>query len=106
MSDTPANQRTWWRQPPLWVGAVPLLIFLLVSAIDLALAKQFTDNGKAVISDALGGVWQWMVVLLFLIALILAISPVGKLRLGGEEAIFGEQLHITQFVTTIFRGGL
>ena len=52
MPDTPANQRSWWRQPPLWVGAAPLLIFLLVSAIDLALAKQFTDNGKAVISDA------------------------------------------------------
>ena len=86
MSDIPTNQRSWWRQPPLWVGAAPLLIFLLVSAIDLALAKQFTDNGKAVISDALGGVWQWMVVLLFLIALILAISPVGKLRLGGTEA--------------------
>ena len=49
MSDLPANQRSWWRQAPLWVGAVPLLIFLLVSAIDLALAKQFTDNGKAVI---------------------------------------------------------
>ena len=72
MPDIPANQRSWWRQPPLWVGALPLLIFLLVSAFDLALAKQFTDNGKAVISDALGGVWQWMVVLLFLIALILA----------------------------------
>ena len=86
MSDTPANQSSWWRQPPLWVGAAPLLIFLLVSAIDLALAKQFIDNGKAVISDALGGVWQWMVVLLFLIALILAISPVGKLRLGGAES--------------------
>ena len=64
MSDTPSNQRSWWRQPPLWVGAAPLLIFLLVSAIDLALAKQFSDNGKAVSSDALGGVWQWMVVLL------------------------------------------
>ena len=66
------------------MGAAPLLIFLLVSAIDLALAKRFTDNGKAVISDALGGVWQWMVVLLFLIALVLAISPVGKLGLGAQ----------------------
>ena len=84
MSDTPANQRSWWRQPPLWVGAAPLLIFLLVSAIDLALAKQFTDNGKAVISDALGGVWQWMVVLLFLIALILAIS---RLAEDGESVV-------------------
>ena len=83
MSELPSADRSWWRQPPLWVGAVPLLIFLLVSAIDLALAKQFTETGQAVISDALGGVWQWMVMLLFLIALILAISPVGKLRLGG-----------------------
>ena len=65
---------------------MPLLIFLLVSALDLALAKQFTQSGKAVVSNALGGVWQWMVVLLFLIALLLAISPVGKLRLVGAEA--------------------
>ncbi|WP_392346337.1 BCCT family transporter, partial [Parasynechococcus sp.] len=86
MSDIPTSQCSWWRQPPLWVGAAPLMIFLLLSAIDLVLAKQFTDNGKAVISDAFGGIWQWMVVLVFLIALILAISPVGKLRLGGAEA--------------------
>ena len=86
MSDSPTSPRSWWRQPPLWVGAVPLLIFLLVSAIDLALAKRFTDSGKAIVSDTLGGVWQWMVVLLFLIALVLAISPVGKLRLGGADA--------------------
>ena len=70
MSDIPASQRSWWRQPPLWIGAIPLLIFLLVSAIDLALAKQFTDNGKAVVSDALGGVWQWMVVVVLLLSLI------------------------------------
>ena len=86
MSELPSADRSWWRQPPLWVSAIPLLIFLLVSAIDLALAKQFTEAGKAVISDALGGVWQWMVMLLFLIALILAISPIGKLRLGGADA--------------------
>ena len=67
MSDTPSSQRPWWRQPPLWVGGTPLLIFLLVSAIDLALAKAFTDQGKALISDALGGLWQWMVVALSLI---------------------------------------
>ena len=86
MSDTPTNQRSWWRQPPLWVGAAPLLIFLLVSAIDLALAKKFTDQGQTLISTLLGGLWQWMVLLLFLIALAIAVSPVGKLRLGGENA--------------------
>ena len=86
MSDTPTNQRSWWRQPPLWVGAAPLLIFLLVSAIDLALAKKFTDQGQTLISTLLGGLWQWMVLLLFLIALAIAVSPVGKLRLGGVNA--------------------
>ena len=53
MSDNPANQRSWWQQPPLWVGAIPLLIFLLVSAIDLALAKHFTDHGFAGFSEML-----------------------------------------------------
>jgi choline-glycine betaine transporter len=73
-------------QPPLWVGAIPLLIFLLVSAIDLALAKHFTETGKTIVSHSLGGLWQWMVMLLFLIAIAIAISPVGKLRLGGATA--------------------
>ena len=48
MSELPSADRSWWRQPPLWVSAIPLLIFLLVSAIDLALAKHFTEAGKAV----------------------------------------------------------
>ena len=86
MSQSPPSPRPWWRQPPLWVGAGPLLVFLVVSAIDLALAKKFTDQGQALISTLLGGLWQWMVLLLFLIALAIAVSPVGKLRLGGENA--------------------
>ena len=86
MSEIPTTSRSWWKQPPLWVGAGPLLIFLVVSAIDLALAKHFTETGKAIVSNALGGIWQWMVLLLFLIAIAIAISPVGRLRLGGEDA--------------------
>ena len=86
MSEIPTTSRSWWKQPPLWVGAGPLLIFLVVSAIDLALAKHFTETGKTIVSNALGGIWQWMVLLLFLIAIAIAISPVGRLRLGGEDA--------------------
>jgi len=86
MTDTPSNQRHWWRQPPLWIGGGPLLIFLVAAAIDLALAKQLTDNGKALFSDALGGLWQWMVVAVFLVAIALAASPIGRLRLGGATA--------------------
>ena len=73
-------------QAPLWIGAVPLLIFLVVSAINLALAKHFTETGKAIVSNSLGSLWQWMVVFVFLIAIAIAISPVGQLRLGGATA--------------------
>ena len=85
MTESSTSVGSWWRQPPLWVGALPLLIFLLISALDLALAKHFTAEGKAVVSDALGGVWQWMVLMLFLIAMVMAISPIGRVRLGGAD---------------------
>jgi len=80
------DQRGWWRHPPLWIGAGPLLLFLLLAAADLAVAKQFTNSGKLLASSVLGGLWQWMVAMLFVIAIGLAISPIGKLRLGGAEA--------------------
>ena len=80
------SERSWLRQPPLWVGAGPLLVFLVVAAVDLKLATAFTQGGKAIISDWLGSTWQLMVAVLFLLALGLAISPVGKLKLGGAEA--------------------
>ena len=76
----------WLKQPPLWVGAVPLLVFLLLAAVDLKLAQVFTSTGKTIISQHLGSLWQWMVALLFVIAIGLAISPLGSLRLGGKEA--------------------
>ena len=86
MSESPNPIRPWWQQPPLWIGAVPLLLFLLLSAVDLDAAKQFTQEGQTLVSNLLGGTWQWMVVALFLIAVVLAVSPVGGLRLGGPDA--------------------
>ena len=86
MSDSTTNPRHWLRESPLWVSAGPLLIFLLVAAVDLTLAETFTSEGKALVSSLLGGVWLWMVAVLFLIAVAMAISPLGSLRLGGPEA--------------------
>ena len=77
---------SWLKQPPLWVGSIPLLIFLVIAAVDLELARAFTSSGKAIISQHLGGLWQWMVAAVFIVAMGLAISPIGALRLGGKEA--------------------
>ncbi len=86
LPESPTPKSSSLSQAPLWIGAVPLLIFLVVSAINLALAKHFTETGKAIVSNSLGSLWQWMVVFVFLIAIAIAISPVGQLRLGGATA--------------------
>lgn len=86
LGDGPVSAGPWWRRPPLWIGAGPLLAFLVLAAVDLTLAQQFTSSGKAIVSGSLGGLWQWMVLLLFVIAVVMAISPVGRLRLGGVDA--------------------
>ena len=51
MSDSAKTPRHWIRESPLWVGAGPLLIFLLVAAVDLTLAETFTSEGKALGSE-------------------------------------------------------
>ncbi len=86
LQDGTTETSAWWQRKPLWIGAGPLLVFLVVAAVDLKLAQHFTSSGKAIVSNALGGLWQWMVLLLFVIAIVLAISPIGSLRLGGAEA--------------------
>ena len=86
LGDGPVSAGPWWRRPPLWIGAGPLLAFLVLAAVDLKLAQQFTSSGKAIVSSSLGGLWQWMVLVLFVIAVVMAISPVGRLRLGGVDA--------------------
>lgn len=86
VTSSPNAPRPWWRQPPLWIGALPLVLFLILAAADLAAARAFTESGKAISSALLGSLWQWMAVVLFLIVVGLAISPIGRLRLGGVDA--------------------
>ena len=81
LDDGSGTPKPWWRRPPLWIGAGPLLAFLVLAAVNLKLAQKFTSSGRAIVSDSLGSLWQWMVLVLFVIAVVMAISPVGRLRL-------------------------
>ena len=40
----PGPVQPWWKQAALWIGAVPLLLFLVLAAVDLSLAQQFTST--------------------------------------------------------------
>lgn len=53
--------------------------------MDLELARTFTSNGKTIISQHIGGLWQWLVLAVFLVAMGLAISPIGSVKLGEPE---------------------
>ena len=39
------SDRHWLKHPPLWVGAGPLLVILVMAAVDLKVATAFTEGG-------------------------------------------------------------
>ena len=70
----------------LIIAALPLLIFVVLAQIDLNIAKNFTEVAKQFAINRLGGIWLWMVISVFLVAIGLAISPIGSIKLGGEKS--------------------
>tara|TARA_Y100001968_G_scaffold329453_1_gene378827 strand:- start:167 stop:1738 length:1572 start_codon:yes stop_codon:yes gene_type:complete len=69
----------------LIIAALPLLIFVLLAQIDLDIAKNVTEIAKHFALNRLGGIWLWMVVCVFFVAVTLALSPVGSIKLGGAK---------------------
>ena len=70
----------------LIIGGLPLVIFLIICSIDVESAKQLTDLGKNFAISNLGSLWLLMVVGIFIVSLILGFSPIGSLKIGGQEA--------------------
>ena len=70
----------------LIIAALPLLIFVVLAQIDLNIAKNITDIAKQFALNRLGGIWLWMVISVFVVAICLAISPIGSIKLGGEKS--------------------
>jgi len=46
LQDGTTETSAWWQRKPLWIGARPLLVFLVVAAVDLKLAQHFTSSAK------------------------------------------------------------
>tara|TARA_Y100001968_G_scaffold87633_1_gene78619 strand:+ start:127 stop:393 length:267 start_codon:yes stop_codon:yes gene_type:complete len=65
------------RNMSLIVAALPLLIFIILAQIDLNIAKNITEVAKQFAVNRLGGIWLWMVISVFVVAICLAISPIG-----------------------------
>ena len=74
------------RSRSLIIGGLPLIIFLLISAIDIDSAKLITNVLKDFAISNVGSIWLLMVVGISIVAFFLGFSPIGSLKIGGEDA--------------------
>ena len=74
------------RSRSLIIGGLPLIIFLLISAINIESAKFITNLLKDLSISNLGSIWLLMVVGISIVAFFLGFSPIGSLKIGGEDA--------------------
>ena len=74
------------RSRSLMIGGLPLIIFLLISAIDIDSAKLITNVLKDFAISNVGSIWLLMVVAISILAFFLGFSPIGSLKIGGEDA--------------------
>ena len=74
------------RSRSLIIGGLPLIIFLLIAAINIESAKFITNLLKDLSISNLGSIWLLMVVGISILAFFLGFSPIGSLKIGGEDA--------------------
>ena len=74
------------RSKPLIIGGLPLLVFLIICAINVQLAKNITEIGKDFAISNFGSLWLLLVVAISLLSFILGFSPIGSLKIGGPNA--------------------
>ena len=67
------------------IGALPLIIFLLISTIDINFAKNITQLGKDIAISNFGSIWLIMVVAISIVAFFLGFSDLGSLKIGGQD---------------------
>ena len=75
-----------WLKPSALIAAVPLIVFLSLAIINLSYAEKLTNLGKSFAINYFGGTWLWLTLLTLFISVLVAISPLGNIKLGGNTA--------------------
>ncbi len=70
----------------LFIGGLPLIVFLLIAAVNIESAKNITSTGKEIAISSFGSIWLLLVISVCLIAFFLGFSPLGSLKIGGQAA--------------------
>ena len=74
------------RSKSLFIGGMPLIIFLILCVINLNFAEKITNIGRNFALSYFGSTWLLMVVAISLVAFFIGFSPLGSLKIGGVES--------------------
>ncbi|MGF1702495.1 BCCT family transporter [Photobacterium makurazakiensis] len=90
--------------PALTIGFMGL--FLLSSLIDLGAVTHFIGVAFSASAAYFGEFWQWLMVINFIVAVVVALSPYGKTRMGKlKKPNIGTFRWLAMIMCTLLAGG-
>ena len=90
--------------PALTIGFISL--FLLASIIDLSLVSSVIQSLFSSATSHFGNSWQWLMVINFIVAVLLAVTRYGKMRMGQQaKPTIGTFRWLAMIMCTLLAGG-
>ena len=90
--------------PTLTIGFISL--FLLASVIDLSLVTSVIQSMFTSATSHFGYSWQWLMVINFIVAVLIAVTRYGKIRMGQQtKPTIGTFRWLAMIMCTLLAGG-
>ncbi|WP_299018573.1 BCCT family transporter [uncultured Photobacterium sp.] len=90
--------------PTLTIGFISL--FLLSALIDLSLVTSVIQSMFSSVTSQFGTFWQWLMVINFVVAMLIAVSRYGKIRMGQQsKPTIGTFRWLAMIMCTLLAGG-
>lgn len=91
--------------PTLTIGFI--LLFLLAAFVDLSAFTATIQSLFMSVSTMFGYWWQWLMIITFVLALIIAMSRYGKIKMGSEsKPTIGTFRWVAMIMCTLLAGGV
>ncbi|MCG5528649.1 MULTISPECIES: BCCT family transporter [Halorhodospira] len=82
-----------------------VLAFIAMAALDLDWLSAAVDTTFGYATQYFGAYWQLLMLATFLIALVMAFSPLGRLRVGNDQPDYSNFSWLAMIMATLLAGG-
>lgn len=82
-----------------------VLAFIGLAALDLDALSRIVDTSFGYATQYFGAYWQLLMLATFLVALVMAFSPLGRLRVGSSTPDYGNFSWLAMIMATLLAGG-